>query len=62
MQCNLVDNKYQQMSEVLYTFILNKSYAYLVNVEPSNLVFLKTYIIQILKNIYINKKICLRIC
>ena len=47
MKCNLVDNKYQQMSEVLYTFILNKSYAYLVNVEPSNLVFLKTYIIQI---------------
>ena len=46
MQYNLVDNKYQQKSEVLYTFIPNKSYAYLLKVEPSNLVFLKTYIIQ----------------
>ena len=43
VQCNLADNKYQQKSEVLYTFIPNKSYAYLLNVEPSNLVFLKTY-------------------
>ena len=31
------------MSEVLYTFTPNKSYAYLLNFEPSNLVFLKTY-------------------
>ena len=31
------------MSEVLYTFTPNKSDAYLLNVEPSNLVFLKTY-------------------
>ena len=46
VQCNLADNKYQQKSEVLYTFIPNKSYAYLLNVEPSNLVFLKTYLIQ----------------
>ena len=43
VQCNLADNQYQQKSEVLYTFIPNKSYAYLLNVEPSNLVFLKTY-------------------
>ena len=27
----------------MYTFTPNKSYAYLLNVEPSNLVFLKTY-------------------
>ena len=27
VQCNLVDSKYQQKSEVLYTFIPNKSYA-----------------------------------
>ena len=26
-----------------YTFTPNKSYAYLLNVEPSNLVLLKTY-------------------
>ena len=43
MQCNLVDNKYQEKSEVTYTFTPNKSYAYLLNFEPSNLVFLKTY-------------------
>ena len=43
VQCNLVDNQYQQKSEVLYTFTPNKSYAYLLNVESSNLVFLKTY-------------------
>ena len=43
VQCNLVDNQYQQKSEMLYTFTPNKSYAYLLNVEPSNLVFLKTY-------------------
>ena len=28
---------------MLYTFTSNKSYAYLLNVEPKNLVFLKTY-------------------
>ena len=39
VQCNLADNQ----SEVLYTFTLNKSYAYLLNVESSNVVFLKTY-------------------
>ena len=43
VQCNLVDNQYQQKSEALYIFTSNKSYAYLLNVEPSNLVFLKTY-------------------
>ena len=40
VQCNLVANQYQQKSEVLYTFTPNKSYAYLLNVEPSNPVFL----------------------
>ena len=43
VQCNLVDNQYQQKSEVLYTFMPNKSYANLLNVEPSNLVSFKTY-------------------
>ena len=43
VQCNLVYNQYQQKSEVLYTFTPNKSYAYLLNVEPTNLVFFKTY-------------------
>ena len=43
VQCNLVDNHYQQKSELLYTFTRNKSYTYLLNVEPSNLVFFKIY-------------------
>ena len=43
VQCNIVDNQYQQKSELLYTFTTNKSYAYLLNVEPSTIVFLKTY-------------------
>ena len=43
VQCVLVDHKYQQKFEVLYTFIPNKFYAYLLNIVPSNLVFLKTY-------------------
>ena len=38
-----MDNQYQQKSEVLYTFTRNKSYTYLLNVEASNSVFLKTY-------------------
>ena len=43
VQYNLVDNQYQQTSEVSYTFTRNKFYAYLSSVEPSNLVFWKTY-------------------
>ena len=43
VQFNLVDNQYRQMSaKVLCTFTPNKSYAYLSNVQPKNLVFLKT--------------------
>ena len=38
---NLVDNQYQQKSKVIFT--PNKSYVYLLNIEPSNLLFLKTY-------------------
>ena len=41
VQYSLVDNQYQQKSEVLYTFSPNRSYSYPLNVEPSNLVFLK---------------------
>ena len=43
VQYNLVDNQYQQNFEVLCTFTPNKSYAYLLNVELNNFVFLKTY-------------------
>ena len=43
VQCNLIDDQYQQRSEVLYTFTANKFYAYLLNVEASNLALLNTY-------------------
>ena len=44
VQCNLVDDQYQQNSAVLHPYDYpNKSYDYLLNVEPSNLVFQKTY-------------------
>ena len=43
VQCNLVDNQYQRKPKVLYSFTTNKSYAYLLNIEQSNLVLLKTY-------------------
>ena len=43
VQCNLVEDQYQQKSEILYISTPNKSDAYLLNVEPSNLVFLTTH-------------------
>ena len=43
VQCNLVNNEYQLKFKVLCSFMPSKSYAYWLNVEPSNLVFLKTY-------------------
>ena len=43
VQCNLVDNQYQQKFDALYFFTSKKSYAYLLNVEQNNLAFLKTY-------------------
>ena len=43
VQFNLADNQYQRNSEVLYTCKPNKSYTHLLNVEPSNIVFLKIY-------------------
>ena len=43
VQYHSVDKQYQQTPEVLYTFTLNKSYPYLLNVEPINLVLVKTY-------------------
>ena len=39
---NLVDNQYQQKSEVLYISTFNKSFTYLLHMEPSNLGLPKT--------------------
>ena len=47
VQYNLLDNQYQQKNvstNKSYVYLLNvEPYAYLLNVEPSHLVFLKTY-------------------
>ena len=42
-QGNLVDDQYQQKPKMLHTFTSNKYYGDLLNVQPSKLVFLKTY-------------------
>lgn len=43
VQWNLLDCQFKQKSVVLYTFTPNKYYAYLLNVLPNILVFLKAY-------------------
>ena len=49
VQCISVENQYQQNSEALNIFMPNKSYAYLLNVEPSNLVFWNIMILSLMK-------------
>ena len=41
--CNIVNNDYQQDSRVLYTFVTNKSYGSLLDISPSNHIFLRTF-------------------
>ena len=43
VHCNVVNNDYQQDSRVLYTFVLNKPFASLLEISPANHIFLKTY-------------------
>ena len=43
VQCNIVNNGYQQNSRVLYTFIPNKSFGQLLHISPRNVIFLKTF-------------------
>ena len=42
VQCNLVNNAYQQRSRVLFTFVPTKQYGQLISISPHSLVFLKT--------------------
>ena len=39
---NVVNNNYQQASEVLFTFVPNKKYDQLITVSPETLIMLKT--------------------
>ena len=43
VHCNIVNNDYQQDSRVLYTFVSNKSFGGLLDISPSNHIFLKTF-------------------
>ena len=42
VHCNIVNNDYQQDSRVLYTFVPNKPFGSLLEVSPTNHIFLKT--------------------
>ena len=39
----MVNNDYQQDSRALYTFVPNQSFASLLDISPSNHIFLKTF-------------------
>ena len=43
VHCNFVDNDYQQDSRILYTFVPNKTFGSLLEISPTNHVFLKTF-------------------
>ena len=43
VHCNLVNNDYQQDSRILFTFVSNKSFGSLLEISPTNQVFLKTF-------------------
>ena len=42
VHCNLVNNSYQQLSRVLFTFVPTKQFGKLISMSPHSLVFLKT--------------------
>ena len=43
VHCNIFNNDYQQDSRVLYTFVPNKSFSSLLQISPTNHIFLKTF-------------------
>ena len=43
IHCNIVNNDYQQDSRVLYTFVPNKPFGSLLEISPTNHIFLKTF-------------------
>ena len=42
VNCNLVNNNYQQASKVLFTFVPNKQFGQLITIAPHSLTMLKT--------------------
>ena len=43
VHCDIVNNDYQQDSRVLYTFVANKPFGSLLEISPTNHIFLKTF-------------------
>ena len=43
VHCNTINNGYQQDSRVLYTFVSNKPFGSLLEISPTNHIFLKTF-------------------
>ena len=43
VHCNLANNDYQQNSRILFTFVPNKTFDSLLEISPTNHVFLKTF-------------------
>ena len=43
VHCNFVNNDYQQDSRILYTFVPNKTFGSLLEISPTNHVFLRTF-------------------
>ena len=43
VHCNLANNDYQQDSRISYSFALNKTFGSLLEISPTNQVFLKTF-------------------
>ena len=43
VHCNVVNNDYQQDSRVLFTFVPSKPFGSLLEISPTNHIFLKTF-------------------
>ena len=43
VHCDVANNDYQQDSRVLYTFVPNKPFGSLLEISPTNHIFLKTF-------------------
>ena len=43
VHCNIVNNDHQQDSRVLYTFVPNKPFGSLLEISPTNHIFLKAF-------------------
>ena len=43
LYCDIANNDYQQDSRVLYTFAPNKPFGSLLEISPTNHIFLKTF-------------------